>query len=145
MVFKKKTAAAQAPTEAVRPDYVKVGRCAITYLPTDSVKPIFRGYMYMEEQDEDGDTIATTYFITAFKTNKAGSKAIASGTVKLSEDKDCPVSFYISIMEGKDDSLYALMNPPKEEQDGEPPIKLALFDTDHDYYFTGLVSVPVPF
>lgn len=113
-------------------EYHKVGRCTICYTPRGGNKPMFEGFLTVG----DGEN----YVVTLFPP-KEGSKCVASGYAK---DGGAAVKFWISLLRGKEDSLYCLVNINGADKDA-PPLKISLYQDDEcEWYMSGTVSAPGP-
>jgi hypothetical protein len=125
------------------------GRAYIVYAPIEGRKVVARGFMQVE-------AASPTLQVTLFEPKEGASeKVIASGFAKkyglppqdAEEDFDNPVVLYITLLQGQDDSVYALAN--YEGSRDAPPIKLSLYveeeiDTGDVTIMSGKVMVPVP-
>jgi hypothetical protein len=130
-------------------EYTSGGRAYIVYAPIEGRKVVARGFMQVE-------AASPTLQVTLFEPKEGASeKVIASGFAKkyglppqdAEEDFDNPVVLYITLLQGQDDSVYALAN--YEGSRDAPPIKLSLYveeeiDTGDVTIMSGKVMVPVP-
>lgn len=121
-----------------RPTYTKAGRVTLFATPRGDNKPTFEGFIILDDVDIFGGALIVTLFEP-----KEGSKCVASGSAKIQDENgEAQVVLWVSMLEGKDDSLYALMNVNGADKKAEP-WKLSLYqDENCEWRFSGAVSIP---
>jgi hypothetical protein len=146
MPLKKSSSSSSSKTKT---EYTSLGgRAYIVYAPIEGKKIVARGFMQVE-------AASPTLQVTLFTPKEGASeKVIASGFAKKyglppqdkEEEFDNPVVLYITLLQGQDDSVYALANYEGSDRDA-PPIKLSLYveeeiDTGDVTIMSGKVMVP---
>ncbi|RMH43013.1 MAG: hypothetical protein D6694_07410 [Gammaproteobacteria bacterium] len=150
MAIKKPAATASNKTSSTPTEYVdNGGRATIIYGAVGDSKVVAKGFLNLAY---DSHALHITLFAPK---EGASEKVIASGFVKeyglapKDTEFENPVLYYITLLEGKDDSVYALMNENGAER-SDPPVKLSLYtedrvETGDITILTGKVLVPSDF